>query len=99
MALEVALQSWVAGICQGARLGTNAEGITVVAISPEPFATEMNKPWMDDPNTNQQFLSRIPVGRWGNPEDVGQLAAYLCSSEAGFVTGTDILINGGWIAQ
>ena len=59
----------------------------------------MNAPWIQDPDINQQFVSRIPIGRWGTPEEVGSLACYLCSPEAGFVTGTDILIDGGWTAQ
>ena len=59
----------------------------------------MNTPWIQDPNINRQFLSRIPIGRWGRAEEVGQLASYLCSPEAGFITGTDILIDGGWTAQ
>ena len=42
---------------------------------------------------------RIPLGRWGKVEEVGQLALYLCTEEAGFITGTDILIDGGWCAQ
>ena len=75
------------------------EGITVVAISPGPFETEMNTPLLSDPNLNAQFVSRIPAGRWGRAEEVGQLALYLCSPDAGFITGTDILIDGGWTAQ
>jgi len=87
------------GFTKALALELAAEGITVVAISPGPFATEMNAAWIQDPNINRQFVSRIPVGRWGNAEEIGELARYLCSPEAGFVTGTDILIDGGWTAQ
>ncbi|MGB6941620.1 MAG: SDR family oxidoreductase, partial [Bryobacteraceae bacterium] len=87
------------GLTKALALELATEGITVVAISPGPFATEMTTPLINDPNMNRQFLSRIPMGRWGNPEEVGQLARYLCSPEAGFITGTDILIDGGWTAQ
>lgn len=45
------------------------------------------------------FTSRIPLGRWSKVKEVGQLAVYLCSEDAGFITGTDILIDGGWTAQ
>lgn len=76
-----------------------ADGITVNGISPGPFATEMNTVLMQNPEINQQFISRIPLGRWGKVEEVGQLAVYLCSEDAGFITGTDILIDGGWSAQ
>jgi NAD(P)-dependent dehydrogenase (short-subunit alcohol dehydrogenase family) len=75
------------------------ENITVNGISPGPFATEMNKPLIDDPKQSSQFLSRIPLGVWGRPEDIGRLAVYLCSEEANFITGTDILIDGGWTTQ
>jgi len=87
------------GFTKALALELAADGITVVGISPGPFATEMNTPWIQDPDISQQFVSRIPVGRWGTPEEVGSLACYLCSPEAGFVTGTDILIDGGWTAQ
>jgi NAD(P)-dependent dehydrogenase (short-subunit alcohol dehydrogenase family) len=75
------------------------EGITVNAISPGPFATEMNTALIQNPELNQQFLSKIPLGRWGRVEEIGRLALYLCSEDAGFITGTDMLIDGGWTAQ
>ena len=75
------------------------EGITVNGISPGPFGTEMNKPLMENPEINAQFLSSFPLGRWGKVEEIGQLAVYLCSEDAGFITGTDILIDGGWCAR
>lgn len=76
-----------------------ADGITVVGISPGPFATEMNTALLNDPVVNAQFVSSIPVGRWGKVEEIGQLAVFLCSEDAGFITGTDILIDGGWCAR
>jgi NAD(P)-dependent dehydrogenase (short-subunit alcohol dehydrogenase family) len=76
-----------------------SEKITVNGISPGPFATELNKPILENPELNQQFIAKIPIGRWGQAEEVGKLALYLCSEEAGFITGTDVLIDGGWTAQ
>ena len=55
------------------------ESITVNGISPGPFGTEMNKPLMQNPGTNAQFIASIPVGRWGKVEEIGELAVYLCS--------------------
>ena len=76
-----------------------ADGITVVAISPGPFATEINTALMENPELNRQFLSNFPLGRWGKPEEVGKLALYLCSDEAGFITGSDIIVDGGWTSR
>lgn len=87
------------GLTKAVALELAPEGVTVNCISPGPFATEMNTVLMQNPEVNQQFLAKIPVGRWGNVEDIGKLAAYLCSDDAAFITGTDILIDGGWCAQ
>lgn len=87
------------GLTRALALELAPESITVNGISPGPFATEMNTPLMQNPELNQQFLLKIPVGRWGRVEEIGQLALYLCSEAAGFLTGTDIVIDGGWTAQ
>jgi len=75
------------------------EGITVNGISPGPFGTEMNRAVMENPQVNAEFIASIPLGRWGKVEEIGHLAVYLCSDEAGFITGTDIVIDGGWTAR
>jgi NAD(P)-dependent dehydrogenase (short-subunit alcohol dehydrogenase family) len=87
------------GFTRALALELAPEGITVNGISPGPIVTEMNTPLIQDPELNRQFISRIPLGRWGKPEEVGQLAVYLCTEESGFITGADILIDGGWTAQ
>jgi NAD(P)-dependent dehydrogenase (short-subunit alcohol dehydrogenase family) len=75
------------------------EGITVNGISPGWFETELTKPIWSNPKANENLISRIPLGRWGDVKDVAKLAVYLCSDEAGYITGTDILIDGGYVAQ
>jgi len=87
------------GLTRALALELAAEGITVNGISPGPIGTEMTIPIMTNPETNAQFLANLPVGRWGKVEEIGALACYLCSDAAGFITGTDILIDGGWTAK
>jgi NAD(P)-dependent dehydrogenase (short-subunit alcohol dehydrogenase family) len=87
------------GFTRALALELAGEGVTVNGISPGPFGTDMNKPVMEDPQANAQFLANLPVGRWGRVEEIGALACYLCSEQAGFITGTDIVIDGGWTAK
>ena len=87
------------GFTRALALELASDGVTVNGISPGPFATEMNKALIEDPEKNKMFLERIPIGRWGQVREIGALAVFLCSDEAGFITGTDVVIDGGWIAQ
>jgi len=87
------------GLTRALALELAADGITVNGISPGPIGTDMNLQLMNNPETRAQFLANIPVGRWGSVEEIGALACYLCSESAGFITGTDILIDGGWTAR
>ena len=87
------------GLTRALALELAADGITVNGISPGPIGTDMNLALMKDPEINAQFLANLPLGRWGKVEEIGALACYLCSDAAAFVTGTDILIDGGWTAR
>ena len=92
-------KSALIGLTKALALELAAEGITVNGISPGPIVTEINAPILQNAELNATFISKIPVGRWGQPAEIGALAAFLCSEDAGFITGTDILIDGGWCAQ
>ncbi|HXA65212.1 MAG TPA: SDR family NAD(P)-dependent oxidoreductase [Bryobacteraceae bacterium] len=87
------------GFTRALALELAGDSITVVSISPGPFATEMTIPLMTNPEINDQFMSKTPMRRWGKAEEIGKLAMYLCSEDAGFITGTDIVVDGGWCAQ
>jgi NAD(P)-dependent dehydrogenase (short-subunit alcohol dehydrogenase family) len=75
------------------------EGITVNALLPGPFATELNLPLLEDPEKYKAFISRVPMGRWGELHEIGGAAIYLASPASSFVTGAYFMIDGGWIAQ
>jgi NAD(P)-dependent dehydrogenase (short-subunit alcohol dehydrogenase family) len=87
------------GVTRALALELAKDGITVVGISPGPFATEMNRTLIENPEINAQFISKIALGRWGKVEEIGALARFICSDDAAFITGTDIVIDGGWLAQ
>lgn len=87
------------GLTRALALELAADAITVNGISPGPIGTDMNLALMTNPEVSAQFMASIPAGRWGKVEEIGALACYLCSDAAGFITGTDILIDGGWTAK
>jgi NAD(P)-dependent dehydrogenase (short-subunit alcohol dehydrogenase family) len=74
-------------------------GITVNAMLPGPFATEMNLSIMENPEVYRTFIAKIPLGRWGELEEIQGLALFLASDASSFVTGAGIAIDGGWTAH
>jgi len=58
----------------------------------------MNLPVMDDPEAYKEFVAKIPMGRWGNLDEIGGLAVFLASDASSFITGAGITIDGGWTA-
>ena len=75
------------------------KGVTCNAICPGPFATEMNLPLLDNPQVRADWESRIPLGRWGKPEELGPVAVFLASEASSYVTGATIFVDGGYTAQ
>ena len=74
-------------------------GITVNAMLPGPFSTEMNLALKEDPEKYREFIARIPLGRWGDLDEIGGLAVFLASDASSFVTGAGITVDGGWTAH
>ncbi|MDX2029788.1 MAG: SDR family oxidoreductase [Blastocatellia bacterium] len=89
----------VLGMTRTLALEWATRGVTVNAICPGPFATEMNKQLLNDPAKYQDFVSRIPMGRWGHLHEIAGAAVFLASDAAGFVTGSALFVDGGWTAQ
>jgi NAD(P)-dependent dehydrogenase (short-subunit alcohol dehydrogenase family) len=74
-------------------------GVTVNAICPGPFATDMNKPLLNDPAKYAAFVAKIPMGRWGELHEIAGAAVFLASDAASYVTGSALFVDGGWTAQ
>jgi NAD(P)-dependent dehydrogenase (short-subunit alcohol dehydrogenase family) len=75
------------------------KGVTVNAICPGPFGTEMNRSLLDDPVKYQEFVKQIPMGRWGELEELEGAVVFLASDASSFMTGSALFIDGGWTAR
>ena len=73
--------------------------IRVNAIAPGYFATTNTEALQADETRNRQILERIPAGRWGQPEDLAGAAIFLASEASSYVTGTVLVVDGGWMGR
>lgn len=74
-------------------------GVNVNALAPGPFATEMNRPLIENPAAYRSFADRIPLNRWGEPEELAGPLLFLASQASSFMTGAVLTVDGGWTAQ
>jgi NAD(P)-dependent dehydrogenase (short-subunit alcohol dehydrogenase family) len=76
-----------------------APNIRVNAIAPGWVETELTKAARQDAVRSDAIIARTPFGRWGKPDDIGGAVVFLCSENAGFITGTVLPIDGGYTAK
>ena len=74
-------------------------GVNVNCIMPGPFATEMNQPLLADTERYREMQAKIPLGRWGELNEIGGLAVFLASDASSYMTGAAVAIDGGWTAH
>ena len=74
-------------------------GVTVNAICPGPFATDMNVELINDPVKYQDFINKIPMGRWGELDEIKAPVLFLASDASSYMTGQTLYVDGGWTAQ
>lgn len=77
----------------------SSKGVNVNAVAPGYMATEMNKALLADPARLEQLSVRIPAGRWGQPEDIGNVVVFLASQASAYVHGQILAVDGGWMAR
>ncbi len=73
--------------------------VNVNAIAPGYILTNLTRPLYDDPVRSKEIMDRIPVQRWGQPEDLKGTVVYLASRASDFVHGHILLVDGGWMAR
>jgi len=76
-----------------------SDNIRCNSIHPAPIETDMTADIRDGADSFQDMLRRIPMGRYGKPEEVAYAVLYLASDESSFVTGSEVVVDGGWTAQ
>jgi 2-deoxy-D-gluconate 3-dehydrogenase len=89
----------VAGITKLLANEWAVKGINVNAIAPGYIATNNTADLIKDEARNKAILERIPAGRWGEPEDIGETAVFLASPAAKYIHGTVLNVDGGWLAR
>jgi len=77
----------------------SSRGVNVNAVAPGYMATDMNTALLAEPVRVKSLSARIPAGRWGKPEDIGNVVVFLASPAADYVHGQVLAVDGGWLAR
>jgi len=88
----------IEGLTKAMAVELAPEGIRVVSIAPTFVTTPLTKPFFEDPVFKKWVLDRIPLGRLGTVDDVASAVVFLASPAAALVTGSSLLVDGGWTA-
>lgn len=89
-------KSGIFGVMRNLSLEWSGRGIRANAIGPGYFDTEQTTEIFSDKDRRQRMLQRIPMGRFGNPEDLAGAAVFLASDASSYITGQMLMVDGGW---
>jgi NAD(P)-dependent dehydrogenase (short-subunit alcohol dehydrogenase family) len=87
------------GLTRAMALDLAPHGVTVNALCPGVFKTEINRPILNDPEYLKEFLKQIPLGRMGDPAELKGAAVFLASDASAYMTGAALLVDGGWTTR
>jgi 2-deoxy-D-gluconate 3-dehydrogenase len=94
-----AAKSAIAGLVKALSNEWANKGVCVNAIAPGYISTDNTQALQDDPDRSKSIVERIPMGRWGKPEDFAGAAVFLASSASDYVTGITLSVDGGWLGR
>jgi NAD(P)-dependent dehydrogenase (short-subunit alcohol dehydrogenase family) len=87
------------GMTRAMALDLAPHGVTVNALCPGVFKTEINRPILNDPDYLKEFLRQIPLGAMGDPAQLMGAAVFLASEAGSYVTGAALMVDGGWTVK
>jgi NAD(P)-dependent dehydrogenase (short-subunit alcohol dehydrogenase family) len=87
------------GLTRAMALDLAPYGVTVNALCPGAFKTEINRPILNDPEYLKEFLRQIPLGRMGDPAELKGAAVFLASEASAYLTGATLVVDGGWTTK
>jgi len=91
----ITAKSGLEGLARGMAVELATQGITVNCIAPGYMATDINAEFRADTQRYEWIRHRVPMKRWGTPEDLGGAAVFLCSDASAFITGQTLVVDGG----
>jgi 2-deoxy-D-gluconate 3-dehydrogenase len=94
-----AAKSGIAGLVKALSNEWANKGVCVNAIAPGYISTDNTQALQDDPDRSKSIVERIPIGRWGEPEDIAGATVFLASSASDYVTGIILPVDGGWLGR
>lgn len=99
VAAYAASKAAVASLTKSLAIEWAKKGVNVNAIAPGVFRTALNTRLLDETQRGQEFLTRTPMGRFGNVEELAGAAVFLASDAASFVAGEVLVVDGGFLAS
>lgn len=89
----------IAGFTKALANEWGPKGVNVNAIAPGYIETDNTAPLRQDTNRSESISSRIPIGRWGHPNDIAGVAVFLASKASNYINGAILAVDGGWMAR